>query len=937
MAEGLCDIDKTEPATHRVRVSRNGQVTELELCDEHYMALVRQRVSPLESLFAGRGGLGSSDRADPLSSMFDQIPDLFDTDGTARPRAGGSRVERPRSALPVDNRGTIPIGGNREAVNIEQYLSAHTQEVVQQAAQAAVEFGRREVDTEHLLYALTGSDVVQEILKQFKLNADDIRSYIEADSPKGEHAKPGSEEQVEITVSPRVKQVLETAFQASRELGHSYIGPEHLLIGLLQEDEGMAGEVLRRYGLTPESLRQKVIKVVGRGAEEGHVDRVSTTPQLDKYSRDLSEMAREGKLDPVIGRAKEIETTIEILARRAKNNPVLIGEPGVGKTAIVEGLAQRIVNGKVPQVLRDKRVVELSLTSLIAGSKYRGEFEDRIKAVIDEITAHQDELIVFIDELHSVVGAGSIGGEGGMDAANVMKPALARGELHLIGATTLNEYQKYIEKDAALERRFQPVLIPEPTVEQTIEILRGLRDRYEAHHKVRITDEALVAAAELSDRYVTNRFLPDKAIDLVDQAASRVRIGADTQTQDIDDLNAEIAKQTRERDYAVGHKNMDDAKKYEQQLEESEKQRDALTATWQSNKGVTSQEVRVEHIAQVVSSITGIPVTELTEEERDKLLKMEERLHERVVGQDQAVVAVSDAIRLSRAGFSEGTRPIATLMFLGPTGVGKTELAKALAEVVFGDEDAVVRIDMSEYMERHSVARLIGAPPGYVGYEEGGQLTERVRRKPYSVILLDEIEKAHPDVHNVLLQIFDDGRLTDGKGRVVDFTNTVIIATSNVGSDLIQENMEKEDKEKKNYDSLKSDLMERLRMQFRPEFLNRLDEIIIFESLAREQIRQIVVLQLERVKRLARGQGVTLKIDEAAIDYIADKGFVPEYGARELRRLIKSEIETRLAQEMLKGEIPEGTTVNVVYDSKKGIQLSTSSGKSSKSRARAKK
>jgi ATP-dependent Clp protease ATP-binding subunit ClpC len=869
---------------------------------------------------------------DSLSSIFDQIPGLFNTGG----EASGPRTGRARSTGPIDNRGTIPVGGNREAINIEQYLSDHTQEVIQQAAQAAVEFGRREVDTEHLLYALMGSDVVQEILKQFKLDTEDIRSYIEGNAPKGEHAKPESEERLEVTVSPRVKQVLETAFQASRELGHSYIGPEHLLIGLLEEDEGMAGETLRRYGLTPESLRQKVIKVVGRGAEEGHVDRVSNTPHLDKYSRDLSELARLGKLDPVIGRAKEIETTIEILARRTKNNPVLIGEPGVGKTAIVEGLAQRIVNGKVPQVLNDKRVVELSLTALVAGSKYRGEFEERIKTVIDEITAHQDELIVFVDELHSLIGAGSGGSDGGMDASNVMKPALARGELHLIGATTLNEYQKYIEKDAALERRFQPVLIAEPTVEQSITILRGLRDKYEAHHKVRITDEALVAAAELSDRYVTNRHLPDKAIDLIDQAAARVRIGADTQTQEIDDLNAEIAKQTRERDYAVSHKNMDDAKKYEQQLEESEKQRDTMTATWQSNKGVTSQEVRIEHIAQVVSSITGIPVTELTEEERDKLLKMEERLHERVIGQDQAVTAVSDAVRLSRAGLSEGRRPIATLMFLGPTGVGKTELAKALAEVVFGDEDAMVRIDMSEYMERHAVSRLIGAPPGYVGYEEGGQLTERVRRKPYSVILLDEIEKAHPDVHNVLLQIFDDGRLTDGKGRVVDFTNTVIIATSNVGSDLIQQNMEKKGKEKKTYDDLKTSLMERLRIQFRPEFLNRLDEIIIFESLAREQIRQIVELQLERVIRFAQGQGVTLQIDEAAIDYIADQGFVPEYGARELRRLIKSEIEIRLAHEMLKGAIPENAVVKVMYDPKKGIQLSTSSDKASKSRTRTK-
>jgi ATP-dependent Clp protease ATP-binding subunit ClpC len=928
MANGLCDIDNSTPATHTVRVSRNGQVTSLELCDEHYMALMRERslVSPLESLFAGRSA-GPGGGGGGLGSLFDRLPGF----GSGTEEAPPARQPRRRAA---GDQGAIPVGGTREAVNIEQYLSDHTQEIVQQAAATAVDFGRREVDTEHLLYALTGSDVVQEILRQFKLKSDDIREYIEANAPKGEHKKPEAEERLEITVSPRVKQVLETAFQTSRTLGHTYIGPEHLLLGLIQEDEGMAGEVLRKYGLTPESVRQKIIKVVGRGAEEGHVDKATTTPQLEKYSRDLSQLAHDGKLDPVIGRAKEIETTIEILARRTKNNPVLIGEPGVGKTAIVEGLAQRILSGKVPQVLRDKRVVELSLTSLVAGSKYRGEFEERIKAVLDEIVAHQDELIIFIDELHTVVGAGQGGGEGGIDVANVMKPSLARGELHLIGATTLNEYQKYIERDAALERRFQPVLVSEPTVEQTIEILRGLRDRYEAHHKVRITDEALVAAAELSDRYITNRFLPDKAIDLVDQAASRVRIGVDTQSQEIDELNEQIAKQTRERDYAVSHKNTEDAKKYEEQLKESESNRETMTAKWEANKGVTSQEVRVEHIAQVVSSITGIPVTELTEEERDRLLKMEERLHERVIGQDQAVAAVSDAIRLSRAGLSEGSRPIATLMFLGPTGVGKTELAKALAEVVFGDDDAIIRIDMSEYMERHTVARLIGAPPGYVGYEEGGQLTERVRRKPYSVVLLDEIEKAHPDVHNVLLQIFDDGRLTDGKGRVVDFTNTIVISTSNVGSDLIQENMQKKGKEKKSYDELKGALMDMLRMHFRPEFLNRLDEIIVFESLDKKQIRQIVELQLERVKRIAHAQGITLEFKKEAIDYITEKGFAPEYGARELRRQIKTEVENKLAQELLKGSIPEGSTVVIGYDPKKGIQLTTSKPKQAASRAK---
>jgi ATP-dependent Clp protease ATP-binding subunit ClpC len=870
-------------------------MTTMELCDEHYAALMRQQssTSPFESLFSG-------------GSPFD---DAFSGE---LPGFGGRG--RPASA-----------SEGREAVNIEQYLSDHTRDLIQQAAETAVNFGRREVDTEHLLYALTNSDVIREIFRQFKLKTEDIRDYIESNAPKGGQKPGANEERIDVTVSPRVKQVLETAFQTSRELGHSYVGPEHLLIALTEEDEGLAGEVLRRYGLTPEAIRQKVVKVVGKGAQEGRVESGSATPQLDKYSRDLSELARQGKLDPVIGRAKEIETTIEILARRSKNNPVLIGEPGVGKTAIVEGLAQRIFSGKIPQVLQGKRVVEVDLNSMVAGSKYRGEFEERLKAVIDEIVAHQDELIIFIDEVHTVVGAGQGGSEGGMDVANVIKPSLARGELHLIGATTLNEYQKYIEKDAALERRFQPVIVPEPTVEQTIEILRGLRDRYEAHHKVRITDEALVAAAELSDRYITNRYLPDKAIDLVDQAAARVRIGADTVSGDLDDLTEQIARQRRERDYAVSHKHMDEAKKLEDRLKKLESDKDAMQSKWQSDKGVTSPAVQVEHIAQVVSRLTGVPVTELTREERDRLLKMEERLHERVIGQDQAVEAVADAIRLSRSGLREGRRPIANLLFLGPTGVGKTELAKALADIVFGDEDAMIRIDMSEYMERHTVSRLIGAPPGYVGYEEGGQLTERVRRKPYSVILLDEIEKAHPDVHNILLQVFDDGRLTDGKGRVVDFTNTIIIATSNLGAELIQENLSGEDsgedKEKKSYEELKEQLMDVLRARFRPEFLNRLDEIIVFEALSKEQIKQIVGLQLERVRRLAHGQGVTMDFDSSVIDYLAEKGYMPEYGARELRRQIQSEIENKLAREMLKGTITEGSKVTVSYDKKKGIVI----------------
>jgi ATP-dependent Clp protease ATP-binding subunit ClpC len=902
VANGICDIDNTRPATHRVRVNQDGRETVLELCDVHYAQLHRQQpgTSPFESLFSGSG----------LADML------------------------PGSDFPFSSNLDEPFRGERESANIEEYISEHTRGLIQNAAQAAVtKFAKSEVDTEHLLYSLVDSDVVAEILKQYKLSAADIQQEIEKSAGKGSY-KPGDEDTVEVSVSPRLKNVLESAFRISRELGHGYIGPEHLLIALAGEDEGLAGDLLRRYGLTPESIRQKTLKVVGQGAEAGRVETSTGTPKLDKYSRDLSVLAREGKLDPVIGRGKEIETTIEILARRTKNNPVLIGEPGVGKTAIVEGLAQRIQSNKVPQVLRGKRVIELNLNSMVAGSKYRGEFEERIKEVLDEIIAHTDELVVFIDEVHTVVGAGQGGGEGGLDVSNVIKPSLARGELNLIGATTLNEYQKYIEKDAALERRFQPVLVPEPTVEETIEILRGLRDKYEAHHKVKITEEAIVAAAEMSDRYITNRYLPDKAIDLIDQAASRVRISGDKFSQDLEDLDDRINRNRRETEYATAHKEFDKAKKLQNDLADMDKRRGVLTDKQRKQRSGATREVQVEHIAQIVSNITGIPVSELTQEEKNKLLKMEELLHRRVVGQNMAIEAVSDAVRMARAGLNEGSRPIATLMFLGPTGVGKTELAKALAEVVFGDEDAIVRIDMSEYMERHSVSRLIGAPPGYVGYDEGGQLTERVRRNPYSVVLLDEIEKAHPDVHNILLQMFDDGRLTDGKGRVVDFTNTVIIATSNLGSELIRENFDyKQGVTKKSYDQLKEELLEQvLRQHFRPEFLNRIDEIIVFDALNRDEILLIVGLQLERVKRTARGQGIELEFDKSVINHLGEVGFMPEYGARELRRRIKGEIENRLAKEILKGDIGEDSRVNVKYDDKKGIVFTQE-----KARAAAKK
>lgn len=880
MSRKLCDICGNNPATIRVYTVKNGQRRVMDICEECYAKNRRQErsYSPLESLFFG-----------------DLLRDFFGED------LG------------------IPFGGSfgreREAIDLGDYLSKVSKDLLQQAAKKAIDFGKNQVGTEHLLYVLLDNDVVNEILKQFKISPQEIKIYIDNNAPKG-NFKPEGEE-VEVDISPRLKSALERAFMVSRDLEHNYVGPEHLLIGLAEEEEGLASNILRKYGLTPQVLRQATIKVVGKGKEGVKTGRrMSNTPTLDKFSRDLTELARQGKLDPVIGRAKEIETVIEVLARRKKNNPVLIGEPGVGKTAIVEGLAQRIVKGEVPEVLRDKRLVELNINTLVAGTKYRGELEERVKQILDEIIANQDNLIIFIDEIHTIVGAGAAG-EGNLDIANAFKPALARGELHLIGATTLNEYQKYIEKDPALERRFQPIFVTEPTVEQTIMILRGLRDRFEAHHKVKITDEAIIAAAELSDKYITNRYLPDKAIDLIDQAAARVRIMMTSRPAEIQELESKIQSLKREQEYASSRKQFDKAKELEDQIQKLEKELQEKTEAWKKEIASDVPEVRAKHIAEIVSSLTGIPVTELTTDEKERLLKLEEKLHERVVGQDEAIKAVSDAIRLARAGLREKNRPIATFLFLGPTGVGKTELARALAWAVFGDEDAIIRIDMSEYMERHTVSRLIGAPPGYVGYEEGGQLTEKVRRRPYSVILLDEIEKAHPDVHNILLQVFDAGRLTDGKGRVVDFTNTIIIMTSNIGSDIIQANLSAIGKDKLTYEQLKDRLMDILKRYFRPEFLNRIDEIIVFHALTKEQVRDIVKLQLERVKRTAKAQNIDLVFDDSTVDYLADVGYSPEFGARELKRKIRNELETKLAKAMLDGTVQEGDKIRVKYDPNK--------------------
>ncbi|MFD1576739.1 ATP-dependent Clp protease ATP-binding subunit [Ramlibacter ginsenosidimutans] len=917
------------PATTQLTVRENGRTRQIALCDEHYAELMegggfgRSPSSPLESLFHG--------------GMFDEFKDFFGDRGSIFGDRGGGGARGGGGNVPVSGGARPAAGGgprrqrSHDSLDLRSFLNEAAMDRLQAAAEKAVEYGKDEVDTEHLLMALVDNEVVQEILKEFKLSAADLKQTLQENAPRGEHqVKEG--ETPRVGVSPRAKSALDHALVASRELEHSYVGPEHILIGLVEEEDGFAGELLRKLGLSAQALRQKTVKVVGQGAEEGKLQKRSQTPTLDKYARDLSQLARQGKLDPVIGRAKEIETTIEVLARRKKNNPVLIGEPGVGKTAIVEGLAQRIVQDQVPEVLRNKRLVELNINSLVAGSKYRGEFEERVKSVLDEIIANQDDMILFIDELHTIVGAGQGGGEGGLDIANTFKPALARGELHLIGATTLNEYQKYIEKDAALERRFQPVTVPEPGIDDTIEILRGLRDRFEAHHKVKISDDAIVAAARLADRYITGRFQPDKAIDLIDQAAARVRIQASSRPPELHDIEANLRRLRQEQDAAGTAKQYDKAKQLGERIAAEEKKLSEATEKWKKERGTSSHQVNAEHVAQIVASLTGIPVNELTTEERQKLLALEDRLRERVVGQEEAVHAVAEAVRLARAGLKEAGKPTATFLFLGPTGVGKTELAKALAANVFGSDDALVRIDMSEYAERHTVARLVGAPPGYVGYEEGGQLTERVRRRPYCVVLLDEIEKAHAEVHNILLQLFDEGRLTDGRGRVVDFTNTIIIATSNLGSDVIQRNLSAADKEQLDYPTLRDRLMEMLKRHFRPEFLNRVDEVVVFHALGRAQIRQIVELQLQRVARTAAQQDIQLEFDRDLVDHLAEVGYDPEFGARMLKRRIRSEVESPLASAMLKDEVAAGQRVKLGYDAvRKALRIGEPRGQEKES------
>lgn len=794
---------------------------------------------------------------------------------------------------------------SQERIDVQDYLSESARQALNKAKKYAEEFKSSEIDTEHLFFALLDEPVIKDILNSLKISETQIRLNIEKNIEKGK-------DWMISDYSPRIKRVLDLSLQEAQNLRHNYVGPEHLFLALIQEGEGLAAQILKKQKVDYEKAREAVIKIVGKGKKEGFIP-IMDTPTLDQFSRDLTQLAQAGKLDPVIGRFNEIETTIEILARRTKNNPVLIGEPGVGKTAIVEGLAQRIISGNVPEPLQGKRVVELDLSGILAGTQFRGQFEERLKTILNEIRENSDKLIVFIDEIHLLVGAGRAEGAV-MDAANMFKPALARGELHVIGATTLKEYQKYIEKDAALERRFQPIYVSEPTVSETIEILRGLRDRYESHHRVKISDDAIIAASELSHRYITGRFLPDKAIDLIDQAAARVRIQFTTEPEELKELDQKLRSLKKELDAAKHSKMTDKIKSLEKEIVELEKNKAKKTEEWETKKAKMIPEVNFEHVAEIISKLTGIPLNELTKAEKEKLINLEERIHQRLIDQEEAVRAVAQAIRRGRTGLGDVNRPIASFLFLGPTGVGKTELAKTLAYTLFGDENAMVRFDMSEFMEKHNVARLIGAPPGYIGFEEGGQLTEIIRRRPHSIILFDEIEKAHPDVFNILLQVLEDGRLTDGQGRVVNFTNTIFIATSNIGSEIIHREFDKPESERMSYESLKDLLTENLKNYFKPEFLNRIDEIIVFKALTIEEIQKIVSLQLTKLKYKLSLAGFSLEVSKKAIVQLAQDGYDPHFGARELRRVIQKQVENKISELILKEEPERGSIIYLDFD-----------------------
>ena len=793
-------------------------------------------------------------------------------------------------------------------------FTKRAEKALEYAGDLAAGFGHNYIGTEHILYGLVkeGSGVASQVLNMQKITAENVVEEIEVLIGKGDK----SQNRGEIGFTPRSKRVIENAFLEARKLGSEFIGTEHLLIGIMREGDSVAVRIMMDLNVNPQKLYNEIVKVINEDENAGVSDKqpkgkargsYNQTSTLNQYGTDLTKKAAEGKLDPVIGRKDEIQRVIQILSRRTKNNPCLIGEPGVGKTAVAEGLAEKIIAEDVPEMLKNKRVVSLDIASMVAGAKYRGDFEERIKKCLEEVKKAGD-VILFIDEVHTIVGAGSA--EGAVDAANILKPLLARGEVQVIGATTLNEYRKYIEKDSALERRFSPVTVGEPTNEETIEILKGIRDRYEAHHNVKITDEAIKAAVELSTRYINDRFLPDKAIDLVDEAASRVKMRTYTQPDTLKKLEEEISAMNKEKDDAIKVQDFEKAAGLRDKINVEKEKLQKEKEKWESKNTKSITTLTEEDIAEVVASWTGVPVKKLTQTENEKLRNLEQTLHQRVIGQNEAVDAVAKAIRRGRVGLKDPNRPIGSFLFLGPTGVGKTELSKALAESLFGNEDAMIRIDMSEYMEGHSVSKLIGSPPGYVGFDEGGQLTEKIRRKPYSVILFDEIEKAHPDVMNMLLQILDDGRLTDAQGRTVNFKNTVIIMTSNIGARLITDKTtlgfsagDKKEESQKEYETIKKDVMGELKKQFRPEFINRIDEIIVFHKLNDEDIKQIIDIMLNQVTKRMKAKDIELEIDNSVKELIAKKGVDTNYGARPLKRAIQNILEDKIAEEILDGNI----------------------------------
>jgi len=800
------------------------------------------------------------------------------------------------------------------------------------AQEEAINLNHDYIGTEHILIGLLKEEegVAYQVLKELGVDADKVVEEIDRIVGKGEYQQVG-----EISFTPRSKKVLELASQEASQLKHNYIGTEHILLGLIKEGSGVAVRILTDLGINLNNVYSRIMKILMENETQSFSPEVGKktikTLTLDEFGRDLTKLAREDKLDPVIGRSMEIQRVIQILSRRKKNNPCIIGEAGVGKTAIVEGLAQKIANNDIPEILKNKRIVCLDLALIVAGTKYRGEFEKRLKKIVSEVQ-ESNEVILFIDEIHTLVGAGAA--EGAIDASNILKPTLARGELQVIGATTSDEYRKYIEKDAALERRFQPIYISEPSIEETIDILQGLRPKYEAHHKIKINDQALEAAARLSARYVSGRFLPDKAIDLVDEAASRIKLQNTISPPDMKKVEIQLNKIIKEKESTIKLQEFEKAAQLRDKEKKLETELQKMKEKWETGRKINKVEVTEEDIAEIVSSWTGIPVFSLKEEETQKLLRMEDELHKRIIGQDEALISISKAIRRARAGMKNPKRPIGSFIFLGPTGVGKTELARSLAEFLFGDENSMISLDMSEYMEKFAVSRLVGAPPGYVGYEEGGQLTEKVRRKPYAVILLDEIEKAHPDVFNILLQIFEDGRLTDSQGRVVDFKNTVIIMTSNIGATLIRKGATlgfrgTNESEEMPYKEIKDNVMGELNKTFRPEFLNRIDEVIVFKSLTKEEIKKIAGLMLNDVKKLLEDQKIDFETVEEAKELLVKEGYNPNFGARPLRRTIERLIENPISEKILAGEFKEGECITI--GAKDGKITFSKKGKKTKS------